>query len=186
MSDQIEALREALRHSPDNLPLLLHLAQTLASSGRLDEAEEAYDAGRQRHGDDPRLLCGLAEVYLRSGRVSHAVVMLEGLTARGDAPAAAHGLLARAAIAEGKRREAEGHYRRARDADPAYRDERLDAAIGSDESPQLEWEEDEDDEDFLGGRERVRAGDQAGSFEPETEKPKLGFDAVMWEQVEPR
>lgn len=36
--DSVRALREALQLSPDNIPLRQHLAETLLSSGRADEA----------------------------------------------------------------------------------------------------------------------------------------------------
>ena len=43
--DAIRALREALKASPDNLPLRRHLAQTLMGLGRFEEAErEVRDA----------------------------------------------------------------------------------------------------------------------------------------------
>jgi transitional endoplasmic reticulum ATPase len=35
----VQALRDALRISPDNLPLRQHLAETLLGLGRFDEAE---------------------------------------------------------------------------------------------------------------------------------------------------
>ena len=41
MSDEtIQALREALTHSPDNVPLRLHVAQLLLDAKTLDEAIE--------------------------------------------------------------------------------------------------------------------------------------------------
>jgi cytochrome c-type biogenesis protein CcmH/NrfG len=40
--DMIAALREALRASPDNLPLRRHLAETLMSLGQAESAETEY------------------------------------------------------------------------------------------------------------------------------------------------
>ncbi|MDB6111923.1 MAG: hypothetical protein JWR69_3673, partial [Pedosphaera sp.] len=37
--EALQALREALRSSPDNLPLRQHLADTLLGRGRAEEAE---------------------------------------------------------------------------------------------------------------------------------------------------
>ena len=38
--DPIEGLRDALRLSPENVPLRLHLSQSLSSLGRHAEAEQ--------------------------------------------------------------------------------------------------------------------------------------------------
>ncbi len=40
--DAVQGLREALKISPENVPLRIHLASTLAGSGRFEEAETEY------------------------------------------------------------------------------------------------------------------------------------------------
>ncbi|MEM9024772.1 MAG: tetratricopeptide repeat protein, partial [Bacteroidota bacterium] len=39
MSDNIQSLRDALEFSPDNVPLRLHLADSLCEAKRWEEAE---------------------------------------------------------------------------------------------------------------------------------------------------
>ncbi|MBC6951874.1 cell division protein, partial [candidate division KSB1 bacterium] len=43
-NDVIQALREAVKQSPDNVPLRMHLADTLLDSDRPGEAEKEYRA----------------------------------------------------------------------------------------------------------------------------------------------
>ncbi|MSQ00375.1 MAG: AAA family ATPase [Myxococcales bacterium] len=62
MSSTLTALREALAHSPENVPLRVHLARTLLEAGRADEAlvearaAAAHDPGRM----DAREVLGAA------------------------------------------------------------------------------------------------------------------------------
>ena len=60
--DPIQSLREALRLSPENLPLRRHLAEALAGLGRFDEAEQEYKTALARAADDASLKLGLARV----------------------------------------------------------------------------------------------------------------------------
>ena len=43
--DALQALREAVRLSPNNVPLRQHLADTLFGRGQPEEAEKEYRAG---------------------------------------------------------------------------------------------------------------------------------------------
>ena len=62
-SDPVDALREALRFSPDNLPLRRHLAETLHQAGRLDEAEEEYRQAISLAPKDVGLSLALARLF---------------------------------------------------------------------------------------------------------------------------
>ena len=48
--ETIQALREALRFSPENMPLRKHLAETLLNSGRADDAEREFREALSRAG----------------------------------------------------------------------------------------------------------------------------------------
>jgi tetratricopeptide (TPR) repeat protein len=54
----IQALRDALRVSPDNLPLRQHLAETLLGLGRIEEAEQEYRQALASASDDDALKVG--------------------------------------------------------------------------------------------------------------------------------
>ncbi|WP_341839956.1 AAA family ATPase [Chitinophaga caseinilytica] len=79
MSQQtIDSLREALKFSPDNVPLRLHLAETLLQMDRFDEAEQEFrEALAKAPGD--KALIGLARVYYRKGAYATCNVILEDL-----------------------------------------------------------------------------------------------------------
>ncbi|MGE7776186.1 AAA family ATPase [Chitinophaga sp. NPDC101104] len=79
MSQQtIDSLREALKFSPDNVPLRLHLAETLLQMDRFDEAEQEFrEALAKAPGE--KALIGLARVYYRKGAYATCNVILEDL-----------------------------------------------------------------------------------------------------------
>ena len=76
-NESIKALREALEHSPTNLPLRLHLAQSLLNLLQYDEAEKEF---KQILSQDPRqnkAKVGLAKVYFQKEQYKTAIVILE-------------------------------------------------------------------------------------------------------------
>ena len=62
-----QELREALKHSPDNLPLRLHLAETLMGFARFEEAEKEYRLAAAASGDASCKL-GLANAFYQQGK----------------------------------------------------------------------------------------------------------------------
>src|ERR1700677_2002846 len=90
MSDPLQTLRDALKHSPDNWPLRQHLAESLVNSGRLDEAELEYKQAVAAAPDHVRFRIGLADVYYRQGKNGPALVIVEDLLKKPDTPAAAY------------------------------------------------------------------------------------------------
>jgi SpoVK/Ycf46/Vps4 family AAA+-type ATPase len=89
----LAALRAALAVSPDNLPLHLHLAQTLRDNGRADEAQAEYRAALAlvkasiaRKPADPDLYEQLADVQQALGDEAGALTSLGIATALRGAP----------------------------------------------------------------------------------------------------
>jgi len=74
--DTIDSLREALKHSPDNNPLRLLLADTLFTFNRLEEAEKEYTAILKIR-NDIKAKTGLAKVFFQKGNYSACNVILE-------------------------------------------------------------------------------------------------------------
>ncbi|MCU0982467.1 MAG: tetratricopeptide repeat protein, partial [Pirellulaceae bacterium] len=64
----IQALRDALRVTPHNIPLRTHLARSLAGLGRLDEAEQEFRGALADAPDDVSIKLGLADCYYRQGK----------------------------------------------------------------------------------------------------------------------
>jgi transitional endoplasmic reticulum ATPase len=128
--DSVPALREALRHSPDNIPLLQHLADTLLASGRADEAEKEYRHALGLAADNQRLKIGLASCYYQQGKYSHALVIVEDLMKKPDTPARAYVLHARLLLKTGEVERAVRQYREAVSLDPNAADGELAKQLG--------------------------------------------------------
>jgi SpoVK/Ycf46/Vps4 family AAA+-type ATPase len=171
--DAIRALRDALAHSPDNLPLRLHLADTLVSLGRYDEAEREYKSAVQASPGDPKPKLGLADAYLKSGKASAAMVIAEDLVKSPNPPAKAHLLLARLLFNAGDADRAARQYRRAIEADESLADSEFADRLGV--SPDSAHREDDDSDDR-----RVRAQSDGGGSAADVpiERPKISFRDV--------
>jgi hypothetical protein len=98
MSEQtIKSLQEALKHSPENTPLRMLLADTLLSLHRWDEAEAEYTTILKRvNSRDARM--GLARVYYAKGSYSACNVILEEIIESGGVDIDVYLLHARALL----------------------------------------------------------------------------------------
>jgi SpoVK/Ycf46/Vps4 family AAA+-type ATPase len=131
--ENIRALREALKVSPDNVPLRVHLAQTLLLYGRGAEAEKEFREAIALAPASAAAKTGLARAYLQQGKGSQALVVLEEMVKHGGAvgPAPEVSLLyARALMGCGENERAAHHYRRAVEADGALADPALEEQLG--------------------------------------------------------
>ncbi len=129
--DPFESLREALRHSPDNIPLRLHLAESLLERGRADEAEIEFRKGLQLRPDHAGLQLGLARAFLRQDKESEAFVVVESLLKLRETPAEAYILHCRLLLRTGDVQRAVTQYRTGVHEDPAVADSELEAGWGS-------------------------------------------------------
>lgn len=185
-SDEIIAsLRTALSATPDNAHLHRHLADLLLAHGDAAEAAEAYrQALKLRPGDTPTQL-GLAESYLRAGKISAAAVLLDELLKGVSPPPRAWLLQARLLLAQGQSAEARPLYQRARDADPSLQDAELDKALFVQVSQQLQRLQSEESPPLEPAPSRETPLRQAVGGNPaeaqtpfELERPSLGFDDI--------
>ncbi len=166
--DPVEALQEAVRLSPDNLPLRQHLAGTLLGLARLAEAEQAYREALSLAPSDRRLKIGLATTYYRRGKNSHALVIVEELLKLADTPAAAYLLSARLLIRTGNIELAVRHYRKAIDDEPDLADAALAEQLGIGSEG-----------DVVDGRVRMADGDDDEDDRPTpVERPRIKFEDV--------
>lgn len=127
--DPFAVLREALRLTPDNVPLRLHLAESLLRAGLADEAEYELRAGLKLTPHDPRLSFGLAKAYFDQGKRSQALVVAESLANAEEPQAAALVLYARLLADEGDLPRARARYRQAIEIDPEVADADLAARL---------------------------------------------------------
>lgn len=184
-------LREALRFSPNNAPLLTFAADTLLKHGGYLHAEALFKRALQLQPDNLQARLGLASTFYQQGKHSAAMVIVEALTNPDYAPPKALILHARLALRGGERRLAAELYRRAIKADSESTDDELarnfaqvfpNEALG----PKLSVEsmstsdplEDAHPKGDGEGRERLPVGGLSESPGFDVEKPTLTFANV--------
>jgi transitional endoplasmic reticulum ATPase len=107
---QIDALRQAVKVSPDNLPLLLLFAETCLEEFHADEAVSAFQQILSREPDHKQARIGLARALHQTGKTSEAVVRLESFVQAHPDDASAWLHLSRFLMAEGQRDHARECY----------------------------------------------------------------------------
>jgi len=128
--DDLSSLREALRHSPDNIPLRRLIAERLMADDEFEQAEGEYLSGLRIAPDDESLQVGLAQCYLEQGKTSAALVVAERLAQERPAPDNQI-LYARVLLRAGKIDEARDYYFAAVDEAPVLEDDELTARLGN-------------------------------------------------------
>ncbi len=175
----IETLREALRLSPDNIPLRRHLAESLLGQGRPELAEAEFREALTLAPEDATLKVGLAGAFLQQGKKNLAAVLLEDVTKRPDAPPRAFVLYARLMFAAGEVEEAVRQYRQGVEADPAVADPEFAGRLG------IRMEAEDEDtsvfdppDEVVEGRVRSAWDESAPEVSAEVERPRLKFADV--------
>jgi transitional endoplasmic reticulum ATPase len=126
MSEQtIKSLQEALKHSPENTPLRMLLADTFLSLNRWDEAELEYTTILKRIRSRDASM-GLARVYYAKGSYSACNVILEEIIESGGVDIDVYLLHAKALLKENSFARAMEVYQQALDLDPELEDAELD------------------------------------------------------------
>jgi predicted Zn-dependent protease len=74
--ETVQALKEALRHSPDNVPLRQHLAEVLLGLGQSEEAEREFRQALAQAPDQPAVKIGLAQAFYQQGKATQALVVV--------------------------------------------------------------------------------------------------------------
>ncbi|WP_049577301.1 ATP-binding protein [Nonomuraea sp. SBT364] len=127
----LQALREAARLSPDNLPLRRHLADQLLSKGYLAEAEAEFRAALVLAPKDPDISAGLAEAFVRQSSFGPALSALEPFLGTPGYPPRLGVLAARALLGEGETAAAAHRYHDAVTRDPSLADPALAARLAA-------------------------------------------------------
>jgi len=107
---QADSLREAVRVSPDNVPLLLLFAEACVSELLPDEAVEAFQKAVALDPQHVEARLGLAKALHQAGKTSEAVVRVEALLFEVPTHAGAWLCLSRFLMAEGQRDQARESY----------------------------------------------------------------------------
>ncbi|MDP3072710.1 MAG: AAA family ATPase [Opitutaceae bacterium] len=202
MSDPLDsplvppALREALSLAPDNLPLLLHVAETVLRSGGFAVAEVLCKRALALEPRHTGAKLGLAAAFFAQGKHGPALVIVEDMVKGDTADPRALILHARLALHAGEPRLAARQYARAREADASLADRGLEKSLGEflpvrpapqlpkpaapapePETPSFNFGDQDRDEET---RERLPAGDLPGESRTaeEPEKPTTTFADV--------
>ena len=129
--DAIQNLREALKHSPDNIHLRLILAETLQDGNQVDNAEQEFKAILARDAANTKAKTGLAKAYFGQKKYSAAIIILEELLGEGEKNSALHILLCKSFLKNNEIQKALEHYSNLLRVDPAAADEELDQHLRS-------------------------------------------------------
>jgi AAA+ superfamily predicted ATPase len=170
MNEQaIQSLREAVRISPDNIPLREHLADLLLNLARYAEAEQEYRQALTLAPTNLRLKLGLAQAFLQQGKNTPALVIVEDLLKQPDTPARAYLLHAQLLLRAGEVERAVRQYREAVDLDPAVADPDLAGRLGIGAGGHGEVVE---------GKVRAAWEEPAEAPDTSVERPKISFRDV--------
>lgn len=124
----IESLREALKFSPDNIPLRLHLAETLLNNDRPAEAEKEYKAVLALQ-DNVIASYGLAQSYYKQGQYTICSVVLEDSLKREPNNISLLVLYAKTLLKENLHSQSIDIYRKVLEIIPGYKDDELDSQL---------------------------------------------------------
>ena len=171
--DVVRSLRQALEFSPDNAPLRRHLAETLLSHGRPDEAAEEFRRMLVDAPKDSTLQLALARAYFHAGKFTPALVVIEELMKTDEPAAGVLALFARLLYQRGEVDRAVRQYRAAVSQDAALADDLFATQLGIDAA-------EDDSSDVVDGRMRLGGGDDDDEDESnvEAERPKINFADV--------
>ena len=168
--DPTAALREAVRVSPNNIPLRQHFAETLLTQGRAPEAEKEFREALGMAPNSAALKLGLARAFLAQKKNSHALALIEDIVKQPQAPPRAFILHARLLLDLGEAQQAVYQYRHGIEADPSVADAALAERLGIGN---------EEESEVVEGRVRATwEGEDDSGPSVDIEKPKLKFKDV--------
>lgn len=133
MSDfdqNITALLEALKFSPDNVPLKRHLADVLRQAGHTQEAIKCLQEIMEAAPDLPTALT-LAQAYYDFGKLDEAESLLKKYVRQQPLSAAAFLQMARVEFALGKFQDAGDYYQEALNLDGSLTDTKFQEELGA-------------------------------------------------------
>lgn len=127
--NDLDFLLEAVKASPDNLPLRKLLASALLKNRRFEEAEVEYKAALRMAPEDLTLQMGLATTFLEQGKTAMAMVIMEDILSHDTPPAQAWIIQARLLLTAGQAQQAQEAYDNAITLDPNLADAYLNNEI---------------------------------------------------------
>jgi SpoVK/Ycf46/Vps4 family AAA+-type ATPase len=172
MSANLDALRQAVSFSPENVPLLLLLGEGCLDHFLVDEAKQHFQRALTREPLNVGAQLGLARAAYQEGNLSEAVVRAEAITRTHPQNGGVWRLLSRFAFIEGHVAEAREHYAKARQVEPAMRDEGLEKDLAEKQTPPSQGES---NRPIPAGPEPDDDDKPAYNDDPKSDAPKLGL-----------
>jgi len=142
-NESIKSLQEALEYSPDNVPLRLHLAESMLQEKMYAEAAGQFSETLNRSYGNTRARLGLAACYYHQQKYSAAVVVYEQLPHQ--LPVDAMLLYIRCLIKEHSLQQAAELYQKILVQSPGFQDEEIDQHLRVTASSSVHEETDEDE-----------------------------------------
>jgi AAA+ superfamily predicted ATPase len=175
---QLDSLRDAVRVSPDNVPLLVLLAETCLGEFAVDEAVGVFQRVLAQDPSHAGAKLGLAKALHQTGKTSEAIVRLEALVGESPNNAAAWLQLSRFLMAEGQRDQARSCYEKNLNLPGGVQDAGLEQELfmqGRGEGAKGKvtnegWEQDTDNDGPTGGK--------AFDGGEELERPEINFGDI--------
>jgi ATP-dependent 26S proteasome regulatory subunit len=128
--ETIKSLREAIKLSPDNVPLRQYLADVLSGYGRYEDAQKEYSTALALSPDNEKLKIGLATAFYQSGKYMQALVIVEECLKASASNGNVYILHARLLLNDGNVQEAVRQYKRGVEIDPGVIDTSFQERLG--------------------------------------------------------
>ncbi len=127
---RLKSLQEALKYSPDNVPLLKLYGDVCLDEWSLAEGKEAFEHVLKLHPEDIDAKLGVAKILYQMGKTSEALVRTESVIHIDPQCAQALVLLSKINISEGQLKSAFSFYEKARQIDATITDGAIEKELG--------------------------------------------------------
>ncbi|MFK7775102.1 MAG: AAA family ATPase [Saprospiraceae bacterium] len=127
--DEIQSLREAIKASPDSIPLRKLLANALMKNERWEEAEIEIKDTLRMAPNDLQVKIALAQIFYELGKISTGLVLVEELIGLERPPAQAYLILAKLLLKTNDAENAKDAYEKATIIDTSLKDTFLESEI---------------------------------------------------------
>lgn len=172
----IQSLREALRISPDNIPLRLHLAETLLQADHIDEARDEFQGILALEPQHAPVLVALSGICLQQNRAEEAAARALDALRSDSQIAPAHLLLSRAQWKLGQKPKAQKSYQMAMTLDATLADTEYESELFKAEEERPRSARVNEPEYF--GSDLDDENDSYANSSFEMERPKINFSEI--------
>ncbi len=175
---KLEPLRAAVAVSPDNVPLLLLLANACMEEWSLDEGRDTFERILRIEPARAEAKLGIAKILHLTGKISEAIVRTEGITREHPGCAPAWIFLSRLNLGDGNREQARANYEQALKLDPMSKDTSLERDLFAGGSKPAPEKEEPEKVPVMGDAWSASGEKSAGPKPADIETPKMKFDDV--------